>query len=77
MKEKEKNYLNNSILKPYLIHVEFEVINILDKFKKDGIIRSNYAKKGFNIRMFESTTEAFILKLQQLQSIFNFSINNE
>jgi len=75
LNEKDKKDLEKSILKPYLIHVEFELINILDYFKKDGIIRSEYANKGFNIRLFESTLDDCIQKLGFLHSIFNYSIN--
>jgi len=66
------NYLKNSILKPYLYHIEFEVLNILTTIQTDKIIRNSYQQKGFDIKQLEITINTFLIKLKQLENIFNY-----
>ena len=72
MNKKQKEYLRKSVLKPYLIHVENEVLNILNRVKQDKIIRSAYSQIGFNIKHLEISINSFLIKLKQLERIFEF-----
>jgi len=61
-----KQYLKNSILKPYLIHVEFEILNILTTLKLDKIIQKIYTSKGFNWKYLIETTNQFLYRIKNL-----------
>jgi len=73
MNEQEKEYLNNSILKPYLIHVEFELDNILNYILKDNKLREIYTKKGFSLIALENSLRKCVKSINRLQSIFRFN----
>ena len=64
------NYLKQSVIKPYLYHIEFEILNILTVIQTDKIIRNAYQQKGFNIKQLEITINTFLIKLKQLERIF-------
>ena len=65
-------YLNNSVLKPYLIHVEFEVMNILTQLEMDKLIRKIYAYKGFNFKYLIETTNKFLYRIRNLIKAMEF-----
>jgi len=63
---KFKQYLKDSILKPYLIHVEFEILNVLTQLKLDKIIEKIYTSKGFNFNYLIESTEKFLYRIKNL-----------
>ena len=65
------NYLKKSVIKPFLYHVEFEILNILTTIQTDKIIRKIYQEKGYDIKQLEITINTFLIKLKQLKNIFN------
>ena len=70
MNEKElreiANYLKYSILKPYLIHVEFEVLNILTQLELDKMIQKIYELKGFNWKYLIDIINKFLYRIRNL-----------
>jgi len=64
-------YLENSILKPYLIHVEFEILNILTQLKLDVNIQKIYELKGFNWKYLVETTNQFLYRIKNLIKALN------
>ena len=64
------NYLKKSVIKPFLHHVEFEILNILTTIQTDKIIRNIYQQKGFDIKQLEITINTFLIKLKQLERVF-------
>lgn len=69
--ESLKEYVKNSILKPYLIHVEFEVMNILSNLEMDKMLKLIYQKAGFNLNLLINTTDDFLHRLRNLIVCFD------
>jgi len=72
MNKSERKYLKNSYLKSYLLHVEFEVLNILSTIKLNETIKKVYSNIGYDVKQLEITINNFLIKLRQLQNIFNY-----
>lgn len=69
--KKLKKYLKDSILKPYLIHVEFEILNILTQLELDKTIQKIYELKGFNWKYLVDTTNQFLYRIKNLIKALN------
>ena len=67
-----KKYLDNCIFKPYLIHIEFEVLNLLTTIQIDKILRKIINQKGISIITIEIHIKRFLEKIQQLINILKF-----
>lgn len=67
-----KKYLDNCIFKPYLIHIEFEVLNLLSTIQIDKILRLIIHQKGISIINIEIQIKRFLDKIQQLINILKF-----
>ena len=67
-----KKYLDNCIFKPYLIHIEFEVLNLLTTIQIDKILRKIIHQKGISIITIEVHIKRFLEKIQQLIDILKF-----
>jgi len=67
--KKLKKYKENSILKPYLIHIEFEVENVLSLLENDKELRELYQNNHYNIYSLVNDTKQFIHRIQNLIKI--------
>jgi len=65
MNELEK-YKENSILKPYLIHIENEVMNILSMFENDKMLRELYKSYHYNVYSLVNSTNQFLNRIRNL-----------
>ncbi len=63
-------YIKNSILKPYLFHVEFELENIHTKIKTDKYLQQLLTINGYDLRSFELSIINAIQKITELQNLF-------
>ena len=68
---KQEKYLDIgiSILAPYLIHMEFEMLNLLTQIQFNKILQQWLIVKDFNVKGFENTIEIFLSKIRQLYGI--------
>ncbi|GAH85398.1 unnamed protein product [marine sediment metagenome] len=64
-----KKYKENSILKPYLIHIENEVMNILNLFETDKLLRELYKSHNYNIFTLINNTKQFLNRIRKVISI--------
>ncbi len=72
MSKKIIKEINTSIFKPYLIHVEFEILNILTQLKLNDNIKKIYESKRFNYDYLIETTEKFLYRLRNLIKALQF-----
>ena len=68
---KQEKYLDIGIgiLAPYLIHMEFEMLNLLTQIQFNKMLQQWLIVKDFNIKSFENTIEIFLSKIRQLYGI--------
>ena len=64
--------INTSIFKPYLIHVEFEVLNILTQIELNKDIQKIYQEYGFNLEYLFETFNQFLYRIRNLIKSLNF-----
>lgn len=73
MNEAEIYHLKNSILKPYLIHLEFEVMNVENQINRDSVIKKALLENEFSIYRIETIIREFLTMLKQIQNIFKIN----
>lgn len=66
---KIKKYKENSVLKPYLIHIENEVMNILNLFETDKILRELYKSHNYSIYTLVNDTKQFLHRIRKLITV--------
>ena len=64
--------INISIFKPYLIHVEFEVLNILTQIELSKDIQEIYEKCGFNLQFLFEIINQFLYRIRNLIKSLKF-----
>lgn len=70
---KELNeYLKKSILHPYLIHIENEILNIKFRLKNDLILREIITRKGYSIQSIDKTIDIFLETTETILNILKF-----
>lgn len=67
-----KNKEFDGIFKPYLIHVEFEVLNILTQIKINKPLKEAITDKGYRLDTLENTIGLFLSRIRQLIAIMNY-----
>jgi len=65
----KKNEVFEGIFKPYLVHVEFEVLNIMTQLKVNKQLREFLSQKGYNTNSLENIIGIFLSRIRQLIAI--------
>lgn len=67
----EYKYIKQSILKPYLIHIEFELENIISRIEVDKQLQTIIHKKGYNSTYIKNQLYLGLLSIEKLIKVLN------
>lgn len=65
-KDIRNNYKENSILAPYLIHIENEIMNLEMKVSTDKILRSILTIYGVSLGSLKNCIEVFLWNINKI-----------